>query len=111
MSPHNTDSGGGGGGGGGDGGGGSGSGGPRRAVAHAPGCLDIDCNSTLGFLRAMAVASKAQTIVVLLGLGANHIGGHPPTPGPGGESFEGEGHDRSAIGLPGKQGGLVASLR
>jgi beta-glucosidase len=89
-----------------------------RAVAYAAGCQDIDCGNTDGFHQALAVASKAQTIVVLLGLGANHIGGHPPgwneeawTPGPGGESFEGEGHDRSAIELPGNQSALVASLR
>ncbi|GMH73110.1 hypothetical protein TL16_g06094 [Triparma laevis f. inornata] len=75
-------------------------------VAYAPGCATIDCNSTLGFEEALKVSQNAETIIVMLGLAANSMGGEVDGP-----SDEREGHDRTAIELPGFQGELVKELR
>ena len=81
------------------------------AVSWATGCDDIDCKSTGGFAEAARVASTADAVVVLLGLGANAIGGTPRFVNTGGPSNEAESHDRDAIELPGRQADLVHALR
>lgn len=73
---------------------------PDGTVSFSPGCLDISCDSTLGFAAASKVAQAADTVIVFLGLDFS-----------GGAADESEGHDRKAIELPGNQVALVQSLR
>ena len=74
-------------------------------LLHAPGCADVLCNSSAGFAAAAAAAAAADAAVLFLGL--NAVGAYMHFEG----RVEGEALDRTALGLPGLQEGLVEAVR
>lgn len=69
--------------------------GPAANVMVVEGC-DVSTNSTQGFAAALAAAEVADTIVLMLGLDTTTV--------------EREGHDRTALGLPGAQQQLLEAV-
>lgn len=68
---------------------------PTRLL-YAPGCTNIACPDQLKFDDAVAVARRADAVIVTVGLD---------------QDMESEGHDRATIDLPDNQYALVSALR
>ena len=64
-------------------------------TSFAAGCIDVPCNSTDGFEAAVAVARKAEVVVMVAGLNLTE---------------ENEEHDRISLLLPGEQMDLVNAI-
>jgi len=79
--------------------------GSNTAINYVQGCAEIACATTLGFAAAVEAAKTADVVIVTLGLQFGYEGQVDDG------TTESEGHDRSAIELPGHQTGLVAALR
>eukprot|EP00040_Diaphanoeca_grandis_P032448 m.196622 g.196622 ORF g.196622 m.196622 type:complete len:903 (+) comp32628_c0_seq1:29-2737(+) len=79
--------------------------GGNLSINYAQGCVEIACDKTDLFAQAAQVAAEADVVIVTLGLQFGD-GQHADD-----GSKESEGHDRTAIELPGNQAALVAALR
>jgi len=63
---------------------------------YAPACSDPGCEDTSQFDEAVSIASQADAVVLIYGLGPD---------------LEGEGHDRTSMALPGFQPQLLQQIR
>eukprot|EP00268_Persea_americana_P066907 TRINITY_DN9157_c0_g1_i1.p1 TRINITY_DN9157_c0_g1~~TRINITY_DN9157_c0_g1_i1.p1 ORF type:complete len:794 (-),score=128.40 TRINITY_DN9157_c0_g1_i1:89-2470(-) len=66
-----------------------------KKISYSTGCLDIACNSDVGFKEAVRTARKADIVVVVAGLDLTQ---------------ETEDHDRTSLLLPGRQMDLISSI-
>ena len=66
-------------------------------VAYQPGCADVACANTSGFPAALALATQANTGVIVGVFGID-------------QSVEAEGKDRTSLDLPGNQMALIQQL-